>query len=177
MSSLTSFDVSENNPYYTSKDGVLFSKDMTELIRYPPGKSDKEYVIPDGVTTFWGYAFFGCSELQSVVLPSTVFGLFLDMFQGCSKLSSITYKGTKNLLCIPGEVGKTKNINFNVPNAYESEQFCGFPTKAAKSGSKISTGAIVGIVIGCVVVVAIIVIVIVIKKRSGGNSGNSTEME
>ena len=157
---------------------------MTELIRYPPGKSDKEYVIPDSVDRFAGKAFFGCSKLQSVVLPNNPFMLSLDVFQGCSKLSSITYKGTKGLICIPGKVGKTKNINFNVPSAYESEQICGFTanvTKSTKSSSKISTGAIVGIVIGCVVAVAIIVVVaIVIKKRSGGNSGNSgnsTEME
>ncbi len=41
--------VSEENQKYTDVDGVLFSKDKTELIAYPPARTDVDYKIPDEV--------------------------------------------------------------------------------------------------------------------------------
>ena len=40
--------VDDNNPYYCSLDGVLFSKDMAELVCMPIGKK-ADYTVPDGV--------------------------------------------------------------------------------------------------------------------------------
>ena len=45
--SLTEINVSENNKHYTSEGGVLFSKDKTKLLKYPEGKKDKTYKIPN----------------------------------------------------------------------------------------------------------------------------------
>lgn len=42
--------VDEDNPNYSSLDGVLFNKDKTELVYYPEGKPDKEYAVPETVT-------------------------------------------------------------------------------------------------------------------------------
>ncbi|MCD7716985.1 MAG: leucine-rich repeat domain-containing protein [Lachnospiraceae bacterium] len=47
--SLETITVSADNLYYISADGILFTKDKTELIRYPAGKGDSYYQIPDGV--------------------------------------------------------------------------------------------------------------------------------
>gem|GEM_PF-4869310 len=41
--------VSEDNNYFKSIDGVLFTKDGTELLLYPPRKEVNSYVIPDTV--------------------------------------------------------------------------------------------------------------------------------
>ena len=46
---LEEFEVSDTNPNYTVQDGVLYNKDMTELIAYPCGKKDETFVIPDTV--------------------------------------------------------------------------------------------------------------------------------
>ncbi len=51
FSSLESINVHKNNSVYTSLDGVLFDKNITTLIAYPPSKTDTEYHIPEGVTT------------------------------------------------------------------------------------------------------------------------------
>ncbi len=48
---ITSINVDDNNPNYTSIDGVLYNKTATELIEYPSGKKDTSYSIPDGVTS------------------------------------------------------------------------------------------------------------------------------
>lgn len=41
--------VDVDNGAFCSFDGVLFSKDMTRLLEYPPAKADKAYTVPDGI--------------------------------------------------------------------------------------------------------------------------------
>ena len=48
---LSAFTVAADNQTFAAQDGVLFTKDMTTLILYPPAKSSTAYVIPDSVTT------------------------------------------------------------------------------------------------------------------------------
>lgn len=44
---LKDINVSEANPVHASEDGVLYSKDMTTLIKCPGGRSS--FIVPDGV--------------------------------------------------------------------------------------------------------------------------------
>ena len=46
--SLTEVVVSENNPYYCSKDGVVYDKAGTTIVLYPRGKGDK-FIVPKEV--------------------------------------------------------------------------------------------------------------------------------
>ncbi len=66
-SKLKSIIVDENNKNYASKDGILFNKDFTELVRYPSGKSveEPEYTLPDTVKTIISSGFF-CTEMTAV---------------------------------------------------------------------------------------------------------------
>lgn len=57
--SLKDISVAEDNPYYKSVDGVLFSKDMSTLVAYPLGKDCAEYHIPDSVTKIESRALYG----------------------------------------------------------------------------------------------------------------------
>ena len=88
-SSLTAINVNENNKNYTSENGVLFNKDKTEMISYPAGKEEKEYKIPNSVTSIERYAFSGCSSLTSIEIPEGVIIIKSDAFSGCSSLTSI----------------------------------------------------------------------------------------
>ncbi len=56
---LKDISVAEDNPYYKSVDGVLFSKDMSTLVAYPIGKENSEYHIPESVTKIESRAFWG----------------------------------------------------------------------------------------------------------------------
>ncbi len=47
--SLQMINVNDNNLNYCSDEGVLFSKDMTQLLKYPDGKPDETYTVPHGV--------------------------------------------------------------------------------------------------------------------------------
>ncbi|SVD92982.1 uncharacterized protein METZ01_LOCUS445836, partial [marine metagenome] len=88
-SSLTSIESGKSNMEYSSEDGVLFSKNKTELIQFPAGKSG-HYTIPDSVTTIGDTAFYDCSSLTSVTIPDSVTSIGGGAFEGCSSLTSVT---------------------------------------------------------------------------------------
>ena len=88
--SLKSIEVSGNNKNYSSIDGVLFNKDKSELITYPAGKTDSEYVMPNSVTSIGRYAFSGCKSLTSITIPDSVTSIGDYAFRSCENLTSIT---------------------------------------------------------------------------------------
>lgn len=75
---LKEFVVSDTNPYFSVKDGVLFNKNGTKLIRYPVGKSDASYAIPEGTQIIAEAAFMQIAgnqangALKSVTFPSSL---------------------------------------------------------------------------------------------------------
>lgn len=108
---LENITVDENNTNYSSVDGVLFNKNKTKIIRYPSVSSEISYqipetvieinccafnynknlsevIIPEGVKTIGGLAFWDCIALESVVLPDSVENLGGGLFSGCSSLKS-----------------------------------------------------------------------------------------
>jgi hypothetical protein len=87
---LTSIEVETNNPSYSSVDGVLFNKNQTSLLTYPRNRQGEHYTIPNGVTTVGLQAFYGCTNLTSVVIPNSVTIIEAAAFRGCSGLTSIT---------------------------------------------------------------------------------------
>ncbi len=83
--SLTEILVEQGNTKYTSVDGILYSKDKTELVAYPIGKTDKEFDVPTYVTKLgWG-AFDGSQNLEKIVIPNSVIEIKGAVFQDCEK--------------------------------------------------------------------------------------------
>jgi hypothetical protein len=90
-SSLKTITVSDKNKKFCSIDGVLFNKKQTELIRYPPEKSDTTYTIPSTVNKISGGAFDSCKMLTSIIIPDSVTTIGVSAFVGCTGLTSITF--------------------------------------------------------------------------------------
>ncbi len=90
--SLTHIEISEDNNYYCSVDGVLFSKDKTSLIKYPPAKTDSEYDIPDSVSSIESFAFVLCINLKSVTIPGSVSSTGYEVFGYSGSLTSVTIR-------------------------------------------------------------------------------------
>lgn len=86
---LCNITVSEQNPYYTSIDGVLFNKDKTIIMCYPMGRTDSEYIIPNSVTSMGIGAFFNAKNLYTVKLPAYIATIGQDAFLSCRNLESI----------------------------------------------------------------------------------------
>ncbi|MDR2853982.1 MAG: leucine-rich repeat protein [Prevotellaceae bacterium] len=87
-SSLTSINVDENNPNYSSEDGVLFNKNKTTLI-YCLTEKTGTYIIPNSVTAIGKYAFWNCNGLTELTIPNSITSIGMWAFDGCSGLTSI----------------------------------------------------------------------------------------
>jgi uncharacterized repeat protein (TIGR02543 family) len=109
---LLSVIVDSQNENYTSIDGILFSKDLTTLIRYPQAKTETSYLVPSfvetidssafsfqqyltnidlgtGVKTIKDHAFYR-SLIASIDIPNQVTTVELYAFRDCINLISVT---------------------------------------------------------------------------------------
>ena len=89
--SVTDFMCSGNNAYYKSVNGVLFSKDMTDLVAYPPASTATTYDIPESVTSILLAAFSHSSNLTQVNIPESVTWVGPSAFLWCSGLESLVF--------------------------------------------------------------------------------------
>ena len=93
--------ISNENPNYTSKDGVIYSKDGTRLVYYPANLQGTEYVVPTGVTQISRNAFYYNQNLKKIVVPETVQAIssYDDsevLFRYCKNLETIVLNNTAN---------------------------------------------------------------------------------
>ena len=86
---LTAFHVSKDNPYWmTTGDGNIYSKDGTELVKVPFGKT---YItIPANVTKIQRYAAYANNKLESVTIPDNVTSICTNAFWSCENLKTVT---------------------------------------------------------------------------------------
>lgn len=96
-SSLISINVSQANLTYTSLDGVLFNKNLSEIIFYPNAKKGP-YMIPDGVKSIANRAFWGNKFLTEIYLPKSIYNIGEAAFQFCESLHSINLPNTITII-------------------------------------------------------------------------------
>ena len=101
---LQAFNVSPENEYFTSIDGVIYTKDLETLVAYPPAKgvdvSDDNvvlddsaglsYTIPDGVRVIRSKAFYKCGYLEEINLPDSLEIIEEKAFHYCSAVKGFT---------------------------------------------------------------------------------------
>ncbi len=90
---LNGIHVDDANENYVSDNGVLFSKDMTQLVCYPRVSGDS-YTIPDGVTTLGADAFGSNYYLKSIVISESVTSIGESAFDDCAALETVTIEGS-----------------------------------------------------------------------------------
>lgn len=93
-SKLTSIYVSNLNNYFSSKEGVLYTKNYKDLICCPAGKTGA-VVVPETVKTLYPKSFYDCVHITSVTLPSSLnaLGIGSYAFYGCTGLTSLHANG------------------------------------------------------------------------------------
>lgn len=64
------FNVDIENMVYSSFDGVLYSKDLSRLIKYPPSKTDERFVTLKNTVTISKDSFKYSQHLKTLVLSS-----------------------------------------------------------------------------------------------------------
>lgn len=95
LSKAAAIIVDEENKVYASKDGVLYNKDFTVLIKYPNNKVDStesfNVIIPNTVKTIYHKAFYYNDKITKVVLGSNVEEIGNLAFAGCEKLTTVIF--------------------------------------------------------------------------------------
>ena len=157
---LESIQVDEQNPAFTSCDGVLFSKDRKTLVRFPRGKSG-EYTVPgwveligeeafcdafdvgpivilSGVTTICSGAFNN-TEMTEITLPKTLTTIEDGAFIYVEDLTDVYFTGSKAdwaKIAIGSDNEALLNANIHY-NAAEPAELTDTYTLAAASGKSV----------------------------------------
>ena len=92
---LKSINVASDNDCFSGNNGVLFNKEKTELIKYPEGKSETSYTIPNSVTSIGYAAFAGCTGLASITISDSVTSIGGHAFCDCTGLKDVYYAGSE----------------------------------------------------------------------------------
>lgn len=130
---LSKIIVASDNPYFNSCDGVLYNKDMTELITVPCKTDIKDFKLPDTVLSVSEHAFKGCTGIESIVLNDAIesfpVSIFCDDLENLSDISvgtecklyqikdgTLISKDGKELIKVPR---MTKMKEYVIPNNIE----------------------------------------------------------
>lgn len=121
------YEVDPENTYFcTDAQGVLYTKDMTEVVRVPKLVTG-DYKIPDGVHTVRDYAFRGCASITDLTMPDSLRTIGDYAFDGCTGVGTLkigagvetigdyafTYWSSENAtIVIPDSVKKIGNYAF-----------------------------------------------------------------
>lgn len=114
--SLVAINVSEDNPYLSSEDGVLFDKEKTELIAYPIGKDTDRYAIPDTVQHINRSSFYKCT-LEAVEIPSSVTTIWPDAFAYSPRLKTVVFPEGVKKICGEAFIGCTQLASITIPSS------------------------------------------------------------
>ncbi len=87
--SLEEIIVADNNANYKTVDGVLYNKNMTELIAYPSAKADTTFTVPATVTKIAENAFNGAKNLKTIILPENLASIGKRAFINCTALTEV----------------------------------------------------------------------------------------
>lgn len=84
--------VNANGIAFVSEDGVLYSKDKTELIVYPAMKTGTEFSIPDSVTKVYENAFNGNKFLKTLSVGTNITEIGYSAFSQMPSLKTLNLK-------------------------------------------------------------------------------------
>jgi len=88
---INEYIISETNPYYSTIDGILFSKNKSTIIAYPLNKKNTSYTIPENVMRINKNCFYGSVNLSTIILPYTLTEVG-ESSMHCSNLKTIYIK-------------------------------------------------------------------------------------
>lgn len=142
--------IDKDNEFFSVVDGILFNKDKTELLCYPPGRTDESYFVPEGVKMICDcslnsenlrkiilpaglenieqYAVTGCKNLEEITIPKSLKRVFMKAFMWCERLKEVYYEGNDE---------EWKQIDFTMFNDCLSNAHINFNCQILKGENKL----------------------------------------
>lgn len=147
-SALTAIKVADGNRYFAHSEGVLFSADLSRLIRYPEGKGDTAYTVPDGVLTI-GEGAMASSRIRSLTLPASLAAVSRNALKSSIGLHTVTFAPGSALSVIGANAftGCVSLRSIVLPDALtvlarNAFSGCSLTSITVPSGTSVQTGAI-----------------------------------
>lgn len=138
-------EVKKGNKNYASKDGVLYTKDMTTLVELPNNYRRKSYVMPETVQAMYGKQSIGYGGKLEQITISRVFNGDLDNLNYFPKLKYIEVmegnphfctmdgilynQALTKIICVPAKIKATE---FNFPDTLTQLDVRNFPDSLEK---------------------------------------------
>ena len=117
--SLSKIEVAEDNKYFASKDCMLYSKDMANLIMCPSKIETHNLVIPEGVVSIKSGAIYECPEIRSIHFPASIKAIEMSSIYDCTKLREIHFCGkeiSSSKMVIDGLLNLDRKCKLYVPS-------------------------------------------------------------
>ena len=86
---LKEIGVDPKSRYFKSVENVLFNKNKSVLVSFPPKQALTTYTIPDSVTVISAWAFCDCHSLEQIIIPDSVTEIGEGAFYQCDALRSV----------------------------------------------------------------------------------------
>jgi hypothetical protein len=87
--SLIRINISNDNDYLCSEEGIVYNKTRDTIVKYPCGLKTIKFDLPDSVISIGSYAFSECENLVSVNINKAE-SIMQYAFFRCSKIKKIT---------------------------------------------------------------------------------------
>lgn len=129
---LSSFTVDSGNPYFTAVNGVLYTKDMTTLVKCPDDyyENHDRFDVPNSVRTLQKGAFIGWLDYGTNIdafdlyLPSTLSEMNIDDNFIFFTIGGIHISNNTYFDSVDGVLyNKDHTVAYRLPTAYENVQF------------------------------------------------------
>lgn len=101
VSNLENIFVDSDNQNFSDKEGVLFDKDESELLRFPTGRIN-EYTIPDGTQTIGEFAFAESKRIVKIITSESMKTIRGCAFYNCDRLADVDASSSVTLDHIEG---------------------------------------------------------------------------
>lgn len=93
-----SITVHPRNQHFIIHQNALFTSDFKRLILYPPLCQERNFSIPEEVSSFDDNVFSSVTYLRTVILPTHInFISIKHAFIDCTSLETIIYEGTEEI--------------------------------------------------------------------------------
>ena len=96
---LTTINVASGSSYFSSDSGILFNKNQSKLVKYPCGKTDSEYTVPNTVVEIGSFAFQK-TNVERVIVNDTVVIIGNCAFYEASSLKEVVIPEMSSLTMI-----------------------------------------------------------------------------